>query len=221
MSFRTNLRGLSVGVRRNLLRAISIAYKISPSRLRTTQPRLHRNDKLRLSSGLSVSRTFGLSFAFLLFALSFSSCSFNPNLQGKGELYIQGQWQQDSSALQQKLVTFSRYSIRFDCDSFFVKINDYSKVNYGGDTCMSKGHWAEYIRGAYRQRNDTLFLKGQFCNADFTLKTSMDCFRTGPYEEYFKVIKKTDSLVQLSGTSNIIPINLQLIKKTTCVLKPL
>jgi hypothetical protein len=170
----------------------------------------------RPSSGLSVFRTFGL-----LGALTLASCSFNPNLQGKGEVYLQGEWRQDSSALQQKLVTFSRYSVRFDCDSFFVKIDNSSKVNYGGDTCMSKGHWAEYIRGGYRQRNDTLFLKGQFCNADYTLKTDMNCFRTGPYEEVFKISKKTDSLVQLSGTSSVIPVNLHLIKKTTCTQKPL
>jgi hypothetical protein len=53
---------------------------------------------LPVSSGLS-----------LLGALALASCSFNPNLQGKGEVYIQGEWRQDSSALQQKLVTFSRY----------------------------------------------------------------------------------------------------------------
>ncbi|GAB3910676.1 fumarate hydratase [Mucilaginibacter boryungensis] len=145
----------------------------------------------------------------------------NPNMQGKGELYLQGQWQQDTSAVQKQLVTFSRYEMKFDCDSFYVQIHSQSKVNYGSDTCMRSGHWAEYVKGAYRQRNDTLFLKGQFCNADFSLKTNSDCFRVGPYEEFFKISKKADSLVQLSGTSNVIPINLHLIKRTTCTQKPL
>jgi hypothetical protein len=185
------------------------------------------------SSGLSVFWTTDLSFRFMLSAFRFSlfafclllsalsSCTFNPNLQGKGEVYLQGTWQQDSSAVQQQLVTFSQYHIRFDCDSFFMQINDFSKVNFGSDTCMRSGHWAEYVRGSYSQRHDTLLLKGQFCNADFSLKTNAECFRIGPYNEFFTVRKKADTLIQLSGTSNVIPINLHRTKKTSCILKPL
>jgi hypothetical protein len=142
-------------------------------------------------------------------------------MQGKGQLYLQGEWQQDSSAVQKQLVTFSRYNMKFDCDSFYVQIHNQSRVNYGSDTCMRSGHWAEYVKGAYMQRNDTVFLKGQFCNADFTFKSNTDCFRVGPYEEFFKIGKKTDSLIQLTGTSNVIPINLHLIKRTSCTQKPL
>jgi hypothetical protein len=167
--------------------------------------------------------TFWAASCFLLFAFCFSlqSCSMNPNLQGKGETYIQGEWQQDSSAMEQKLVTASAYHAKFDCDSFYISINNRSNVNYGADTCMHNGHYAEYIKGTYAQRNDTVFLKGQFCNANFTLKVNADCFRTGPYEEFFKMAKKADSMVQLSGTSSVIPINLHLIKKTSCIQKPL
>jgi hypothetical protein len=178
-----------------------------------------RNNAFFFASRLPVFRTFGLALVFLLFALS--SCSLNPNMQGKGQPYLQGEWQQDSSALQQKLVTFSQYHAKFNCDSFYVQIKNTSKVNYGSDTCMRSGHWAEYVKGAYMQRNDTLFLKGQFCNADFSLKTNTDCFRFGPYEAFFKVRNKADSLIELTGTSNVIPINLHLIKRTTCIQKPL
>jgi len=180
-----------------------------------------RNDVRFPSSGLSVFRTFGLAFCFLLLALSFSSCSFNPNLQGKGEEYIQGVWQQDSSAMQQKLVTASRYQIKFDCDSFYLQISNISRVNTGADTCIKNGRWAEYVRGTYYHRHDTLMLKGLFCKADYSYKSSTDCFRAGPYEEFFKVSKKADTLIELSGTSNVIPINLHRTKKTVCVPKPL
>jgi len=142
-------------------------------------------------------------------------------MQKKGETYIQGEWQQDSSAVQQKLVTFSQYHMRFDCDSFFVKMDDHSTVNYGSDTCMKSGHWAEYVRGTYHQQHDTLFLKGEFTNANFSIKTKLDCFRAGPYQEFFKVVKSADTLLQLSGTSNVIPIPLHRTKKTSCILKPL
>jgi hypothetical protein len=57
-----------------------------------------------------------------------------------------------------------------------MKISTVSKVNYGADTCMSKGHWDEYIRGTYSQRQDTLHLKGEFCNADGVIKMRKPVF---------------------------------------------
>jgi hypothetical protein len=119
------------------------------------------------------------------------------------------------------LITYSLYHIKFNCDSFFVAIKSYSKVNTGPDTCMNSGHWAEYCRGTYEQRNDTLHLKGQFTNADFTIKDDKGCFRSGDYEEFFKVSKKDDDHVQFASTSDIIPINAHLIKRTSCHPKPI
>jgi hypothetical protein len=161
------------------------------------------------------------AFYFLPLALLIGSCTMNPNMQGKGQAYLQGEWQQDSVPMQKQLINYSLYHLRFSCDSFFMAIKTFSKVNYGADSCMSAGHWAEYTRGHYEQRNDTLFLKGQFCNADYTVKDDPGCFHIGVYEEFFKVSKKTDSLIQLSSTSGVIPIYAHLIKHTTCILKPL
>jgi hypothetical protein len=158
-----------------------------------------------------------LAFTFLLF----SSCSLNPSLQGKGENYLQGEWKQDSIPMQKQLLTYSLFKYKFSCDSVFIEVNSVSKVNSGMDSCMNAGHWTEYIRGTYHQSNDTLHIKGNFCNADYTLKKQIGCFRSGPYEESFKVSKKTDSLVQFLSTSNVIPVNLHLIKKITCDPKPL
>ncbi|HEY0245334.1 MAG TPA: fumarate hydratase [Mucilaginibacter sp.] len=161
---------------------------------------------------------------FLLLALTLlaSACSMNPNTQGTGESYLQGEWQQDSTVVQKQLMTYSLYHFKFTCDSFFVQQQTYSKINYGADTCMNKGHWTEYMRGTYTQQLDTVHLKGIFCNADFTSKDpNIGCFRSGVYEEFFKVNKKSDSLIQFSGTASVIPVNLRLTKKLTCHVKPL
>ena len=162
-----------------------------------------------------------LALGLLLSALSLSSCNLNPNMQTQGENYLQGEWQQDSVPDQKQLVSYSLYHLKFSCDSFFVEIHSFSKVNTGPDTCMNSGHWTEYCRGTYEQKHDTLHLKGQFCNADMTIKDDKGCFRSGDYEEFFKVTKKTDSLVQFASISNVIPINAHLIKRTSCIPKPL
>jgi hypothetical protein len=164
-------------------------------------------------------------FAFVLaigFGLSaVSSCGFNPNMQTPGETYLQGEWKQDSVPEQKQLLTYSLYQLKFSCDSFFVAIHSFSKINTGPDTCMRSGSWTEYCRGTYEQKHDTLHLKGQFCNADMSIKDDKGCFRSGDYEEVFKVSKKTDSLIQFSSTTNVIPINAHLIKRTSCKPKQL
>jgi hypothetical protein len=172
-----------------------------------------------LPSAFSLKKAFRLSpFAF---GLIIASCTMNPDKQTPGEGYLQGEWKQDSVPAQKSLVTYSLYDIKFSCDSFLLKISTVSKVNYGADTCMSKGHWDEYVRGTYSQRRDTLHIKGQFCNADGSYKNEQGCFRFGDYEEYFKVHKQSDSLIRFVSTSNVIPINAHLIKRTSCIPKPL
>jgi hypothetical protein len=171
-------------------------------------------------SAFSLKKAFYLiAFSFLLSA--FSSCTRNPDMQEPGDSKLQGEWKQDSVPAQKSLVTYSLYDIKFSCDSFLLKISTVSKVNYGADTCMSKGHWEEYVRGTYSQRQDTLHIKGQFCNADGSYKNEQGCFRFGDYEEYFKVHHQSDSLIRFVSTSNVIPINVHLIKRTSCIPKPL
>jgi hypothetical protein len=171
---------------------------------------------------MSIYLRFSLSaFTFLLLAFSFASCSFNPNLQGKGEVYLQGEWKQDSIPMQKKLIDYSLYNINFSCDSFYMQINSFSKVNNGPDTCMRSGHWTEYVKGSYQQHKDTVRLRGQFCHANFTLKEEGGCFRSGIYDESFQSKKKGDSIIQLYPTSGVIPIEIHLLKRTTCTQKPL
>jgi len=159
------------------------------------------------------------AFSFLLLALS--ACSFNPNYQGKGLDFLQGEWKQDAIDGEKQLVSYSMYNFRFTCDSFYVQIGSVSKVNYGSDTCMSKGHWLEYAKGTYEQRTDTLHLNGFFCNADYSLKKEGGCFRFGAYDDSFKVNSKSDSGLTLLSFSSTIPIRLKLVKRMSCVAKPL
>ncbi|WP_457129471.1 fumarate hydratase [Mucilaginibacter sp. HD30] len=163
------------------------------------------------------------AFTFLLYAFCFltTACSLNPSLQGKGEVYLQGEWKQDSIAMQKQLLSYSLYEFKFSCDSVYGTIHSFSKVNNGYDTCMNSGKWTEFFRGTYQQTDDTLRIKGNFCNSDFSLKEPQGCFRSGVYQDVFKVTPKSDSLVQLSGTSNVIPVNLRLINKIVCNPKPL
>jgi hypothetical protein len=166
---------------------------------------------------------FTLIKGFLLCAFCFllTNCRMNPNMQTPGVAWLQGEWQQDSIPAQKQLISYSLYHIKFDCDSFFMTIKTFSKVNYGADSCMAKGHWVEYAAGHYAQKHDTLFLKGDYTQSNFSLKLETDCLHTGVYKDIFIINKKTDSLVQLSSTSGIIPVTARLVKRTTCTLKPL
>jgi hypothetical protein len=129
-------------------------------------------------SALTILLVLGSFFLFL------SSCSSNPAFQGKGEAYVQGEWQQKAEAVDQQLLTYTLYRFKFSCDSFFVAMQTTSKVNYGADTCMNSGHWNEYAKGKYAQHTDTLVMKGFFCNADYSLKDVGGCFRSGVYSRY-------------------------------------
>jgi len=164
---------------------------------------------------------WGFCLLLCTFYFALPSCTFNPPLQGNGVEALQGEWQQDTSALQKKLVSYTLYHYKFDCDSFFVQIKTFSKVNYGDDTCMSSGHWAEYAKGAYVLRHDTLRLQGLFCTSNYQYKNEGGCFRSGYYDEHFKILRKTDSTYQFTSTASVNPFTIHLEKKNTCNPKAL
>lgn len=162
------------------------------------------------------------SLCFLLFALSsLNSCTRNANYQGKGETYLQGEWRQDTVLAEKKLTEYSLYDLKFSCDSFFMQIKSFSKVNNGPDSCTKSGHWIEYVKGTYEKKQDTVHVRGNFCNPDYSIKDAGGCFRSGIYEEHFKLKKKGDSVLEFAGASSVIPIEARLIKHTTCTPKPL
>lgn len=158
---------------------------------------------------------------FASWLLLLTSCSNNPNLQGRGQTYLQGEWQQQAETVNQQLVNYTLYHFKFNCDSVFVAMQTFSKVNNGPDTCMNSGRWTEYAKGRYEQHHDTVVVKGFFCNADYSLKNPGGCFRSGVYEDYFKTAVQADSVIRLTSTSSVLPLNLHLIKRTNCVPKPL
>ncbi len=151
-----------------------------------------------------------------------TACRFNPSYQGTGVKNLQGEWQQDTVPNKKQLISYQLYRFKFNCDSFFVRTENFSQVNYGADTCMKSGHWFEYAKGNYNQHSDTLHLKGFYCHADYSLKDPGGCFTTGVYEDYFKITKQPDSaLNMLPLSNNTIPVKLKLIKRVVCVPKAL
>ncbi|MCD8742263.1 fumarate hydratase [Mucilaginibacter roseus] len=154
-------------------------------------------------------------------ALLAAGCTMNPPIQGRGQAYLQGEWQQNSIPGEKKLLNYSLSKFKFTCDSFYIAINTISRVNSGADSCMNKGRWTEYIKGRYEQTGDTLHLRGVFVNADGSLKDNKTCFRFGPYETYYKVKAHGDSLIMLNSSTTVLPIEARLTKRITCTPKPL
>ncbi|RYY33378.1 MAG: hypothetical protein EOP46_16620 [Sphingobacteriaceae bacterium] len=134
---------------------------------------------------------------------------------------MQGEWQQDSLPGQKNLVTYSLNNIKFTCDSFYITVKTVSSINYGIDTCTNGGRWTEYIRGTYRQIQDTLQLRGFFYNANGTLKRENTCYRWGVFQEQYTVKKQADSVLQFTTASSTIPMQLRLKRRAACIPKPL
>lgn len=175
---------------------------------------MHKKPFALTLSALTILLALGSCF------LALYACSPNANVQTRGMDAIQGEWQQSPQALDKQLVTYTLYNFKFTCDSFFVRMQTHSKVNYGADTCMNKGVWTEYAKGRYQPSNDTLWMRGFFCNADYSLKNPGGCFRSGVYEDFMKV-SVADTLLTLTPKSSVLPLNLHLVKRTNCVPKPL
>jgi hypothetical protein len=158
------------------------------------------------------------SLFFILCSLIFSSCKFNPNVQGKGAPELQGVWEQDSVQYQNQLLEYTRHKFTFTCDSFYATLITKAKVNQYPDSCFNGGNWSEYAKGTYVFRNDTLYLVGTFTKADFKQKIS-GCYRIGQYLPVFIVKENTpDKLIFQDQHINIL---LGLKQKITCDPKPL
>jgi hypothetical protein len=161
------------------------------------------------------------TFYFLLASLClFSSCKLNPNLQGRGEAFLQGEWVEDSVLYQDELLEYSKHNLTFSCDSFYASIKTYAKVNRYTEDCFNNGNWTEYVKGNYLVRNDTLFLAGTFTKSNFKQKLS-GCYRVGQYLPVFLIKNRTDSSVQLQNLQQHLPITLKLKRRIPCNPKPL
>ncbi|TKC13292.1 fumarate hydratase [Pedobacter polaris] len=160
---------------------------------------------------------FALVFGFSAFVLS---CTRLPNVQGKGELLLQGVWNQDSIANNNKLLNYTKHHFKISCDSFYVDLTTYSKANYYEDSCFNKGVWKEYAKGTYLVKGDTLLLNGTFTKANYKQKVS-GCYRNGRYLANFKIKSSSANNLVLESLNDQRECILVLKEKITCEQKEL
>lgn len=162
-------------------------------------------------------RNFLFALVFGLFAFS---CSRLPDVQGKGEAFMQGVWNQDSIANKAQLQSYTQHHFKFSCDSFYVDYTTHAKVNYYEEECFNNGVWKEYAKGTYQVRNDTLILVGTFTKPNYKQKVS-GCYRNGHFISNFKVKSWNAEKIELENLSDQTEIILNLKEKITCVQKAL
>lgn len=158
-------------------------------------------------------------FIFLV-CITALACRRIPNVQGKGEVFLQGIWQQDSIAHAEKLLSYTTHRLKFTCDSFYVDFTTHSKENYYEDSCFNNGIWKEYAKGTYQVKNDTLTLVGDFTKANYKQKVS-GCYRTGRYINEFKIKNRSPQQLALEDLNTHNLLNLTLSEQITCVPKEL
>lgn len=161
-----------------------------------------------------------LIFFFVLLILASTSCKFNPNLQGKGKESIQGIWEEEHVEFQNERLQYSSHQFRFSCDSVYLKINTFAKVNIYSDSCFNKGSWTEYAKGTYTYTGDTLVLTTTFTKPNFKQKIS-GCYRIGQYLPVFIIRKNTGDSLYLESLKQHQNIKLALKEKSVCIQKPL
>lgn len=157
-------------------------------------------------------------FAFIL--LFSASCRRLPDVQGEGSAMLQGIWSQDTVEREAQLLSYTSHKFKITCDSFYVDLTTYSKVNYYADSCFQNGIWKEYAKGVYVMRSDSIFLEGTYTHANYKQKLS-GCYHIGRYIKSFKVKKASASRLLLESTDNQRELSLTLTDKIICVPKAL
>lgn len=169
--------------------------------------------KIKSTIALKVLSFFGLMVLM-------HSCSRLPDVQGKGETFLQGVWNQDSISNKLQLQNYTEHRFKFSCDSFYVDFTTHSKVNYYEEDCFNDGVWKEYAKGTYQLRNDTLILVGDFTKPNYKQKVS-GCYRNGRYVSSFKVNSWNAEELKLENLGDQTEVKLNLKEKITCVQKAL
>ncbi|MBB2150987.1 fumarate hydratase [Pedobacter sp. LMG 31462] len=158
--------------------------------------------------------------SLLLTSAVFAACSRLPNVQGKGEAFLQGVWNQDSIAHKEQLLNYTQHKFKFTCDSFYVDLTTHSKVNYYADSCFNNGVWKEYAKGVYEVRNDSLILEGTYTKANYKQKVT-GCYQIGRYVRSFIVKSFESNKLSLVNASDQRECNLILKEKIVCEPKAL
>lgn len=162
-----------------------------------------------------------LAFGFMILCTAaLGSCKFNENMQGKGRDDLQGIWEEGTVAYQNERLQYSKHHFRFSCDSVYVTIETFAKVNTYPDSCFNNGNWTEYAKGIYETKKDTLLISATFTKPDFKQKIS-GCYRIGQYLPAFVIRESTADTLYLEGLQDHLPLSLVLKERTSCVQKPL
>lgn len=146
------------------------------------------------------------------------SCRANSDMQGEGDLYLQGSWITDSVINQDQLLRYELIDFRFNCDSVFVKIKTFSKAKMDVDSCYGNGEWNEYARGVYAVRGDSLIIQATYTHENWRQKLS-GCHHIGQYLPRFKIVKETKDSLYLENRFSHNPTQLVKTETTVCVPK--
>jgi hypothetical protein len=152
--------------------------------------------------------------------LSLGSCKFNPNLQGEGDATLQGIWEEGTVAYANERLQYSKHKFHFTCDSVYITINTFAKVNNYPDSCFNNGRWTEYAKGTYQTRNDTLLIRATFTWSNFKQKIS-GCYRNGQFLPAYVIRKNNADTLILDGIQDHLPITMIMKEKVICNPQPL
>jgi len=155
---------------------------------------------------------------FVMLVLFLSSCKFNSKMQGTGAEFLQGSWVAESVPNQDQLMRYELYDFQFNCDSVYVKIKTFSKTKMEADSCYGDGQWAEYARGVYVVRGDSLIIQATYTHEDWRQKLT-GCHHIGQYLPRFKITNQTADSVYLENRYSHVPVQLRKTATTSCVPK--
>ena len=171
----------------------------------------------------TIKTSIGLRHLYIIlftFSILQLSCSPRPNIQHKGEEFMQGIWNEDSVAFSNKLSNYTQHHFKITCDSIYIDLVTRSKLNLYEDSCYNNGIWKEYAKGVYAVKGDTLFVGATFTHVNYKQKIS-GCYRIGRYDKNFLIKKKSADTLVLESLSDQREIKLSLKEKVTCVQKAL
>lgn len=160
-------------------------------------------------------------FTFFFLVTISSACTFNKKEQVGGIDFLQGKWSEDKIENKAQLVSYQQHDFKFTCDSFYLQIKSYAKVNLNGGACYDKNEWKEYAKGYYELIGDTLKLEGNFVSKEFKFKPENSCYRVGKFQENFILIKeeKSSQIIIMKSLQTNLTHQLILKEKGDCTIK--
>lgn len=139
-------------------------------------------------------------------------------MQTQGADFLQGIWVQDSVPLQEQRIRYTLHEVKFICDSLYTTFLVHDKIQNMSDSCYNNGQWAEYAKGVYVVREDSLIVEGLYTKSNWKQKIS-GCYREGQYLPRFHIEKISPDSIVLKNKFDHTPITLRKIEDVKCVPK--